>query len=223
MTLREIKDRVLLNVGEVGNDDLELAVKQEVNKALNHIALVIDLPNLRRTSVITLGVGSYVYDLTTLGRVRQVLAVVRKRTTGSENLHYLPSQTMREAYGDPSWWTSGDPFVWTIEGTNLLVYPKPASTTNLFLLWLAWPEPLVEDLDEVDDRISGIVVSYATAMLHLSLENLDAHRTWINIAVGELERLKADINSPSAFHNVQGLDAPGSPPYYLDPFNKGVY
>lgn len=221
MTLRELKDRVLLNVGEVGNEELEQAIKQEANKGLNHIAIALDLPDLRRMSTIALGNGEYGYDLSSLGRVRQVVAVLRQRSYGTQYLRYLPLQTFMELHGDPGLWPAGEPRVWTIRNVELLIFPKCSSATTLVVAWLAWPEPLVEDTDQIDDLISGTLTAYVTAMIHLSLENTEAHRYWLRQALQELEHLKADKKSPKAFHGVESPEATGTP-YYLDPFCKGV-
>lgn len=226
MTLREIKDRVLLNLGEVGNTELEPAIVQEVNNALNKVSLALYLPDLRKVSSVSLPAGQFSYDLSQLGRIRQVYVVGLEKPSTVKRLSYLPPQTLRELYGDPSVWPQTEPLYWTVEGTTLTVAPVPNVASGLVIAWLSWPTPVSSDTDVINPPLDGVVTEYATAMLHASMENLDAYRSWLRIATDSLERLRREFRSPKAFSSLpdevaQQNTTRSGVPYYLDPFYFG--
>ena len=208
MKLEELRESILENITR---DDLTSdRINRHINSTLQRIARYHNWKDLyvKATTETIANQSEYSLPLGT-DRLKDLVSItLSDGSSRGVRLKFVPYRQFHEIIPVPSSGQVGKPQNYVVWDNVIQLYPIPNDVFILNLLYVKWPDELVEGEEPEITGVDDLIISGATSSLFMSLQQVEPAGIWhqqFNILLSEA--VQADVKNTDAEFKMQGFRA----------------
>ena len=208
MKLEDLREAIMENITR---DDLTSErINRHINNTLQRIARYHNWKDLyvKATTETIANQSEYSLPLGT-DRLKDLVSItLSDGSSRGVRLKYVPYRQFHEIIPVPSSGQVGKPQYYVVWDNVIQLYPIPSDIFILNLLYVKWPDELVEGKEPEITGVDDLIISGATSSLFMSLQQVEPAGIWhqqFNILLSEA--VQADIKNTDAEFKLQGFRA----------------
>ena len=208
MKLEELREAIMENITR---DDLTSErINRHINNTLQRIARYHNWKDLyvKATTETIPNQSEYSLPLGT-DRLKDLVSItLSDGSSRGVRLKYVPYRQFHEIIPVPSSGQIGKPQNYVVWDNVIQLHPIPSDIFTLNLLYVKWPDELVEGEEPEITGVDDLIISGATSSLFMSLQQVEPAGIWhqqFNILLSEA--VQADIKNTDAEFKLQGFRA----------------
>ncbi len=208
MKLEDLREAIMENITR---DDLTSErINRHINNTLQRIARYHNWKDLyvKATTETIPNQSEYSLPLGT-DRLKDLVSItLSDGSSRGVRLKYVPYRQFHEIIPVPSSGQVGKPQNYVVWDNVIQLYPIPSDIFILNLLYVKWPDELVEGEEPEIAGVDDLIIAGATSSLFMSLQQAEPAGIWhqqFNILISEA--VQADIKNTDAEFKMQGFRA----------------
>jgi len=208
MKLEDLREAITENITR---DDLTSdRINRHINSTLQRIARYHNWKDLyvKATTETIANQSEYSLPLGT-DRLKDIVSItLSDGSSRGVRLKYVPYRQFHEIIPVPSSGQVGKPQNYVVWDNVIQLYPIPSDMFILNLLYVKWPDELVEGEEPEITGVDDLIIAGATSSLFMSLQQVEPAGVWhqqFNILLSEA--VQADIKNTDAEFKMQGFRA----------------
>lgn len=208
MKLEDLREAIMENITR---DDLTSdRINRHINNTLQRIARYHNWKDLyvKATTETIPNQSEYSVPLGT-DRLKDLVSItLSDGSSRGVRLKYVPYRQFHEIIPVPSSGQVGKPQYYVVWDNVIQLYPTPSDIFTLNLLYVKWPDELVEGKEPEITGIDDLIIAGATSSLFMSLQQVEPAGIWhqqFNILLSEA--IQADVKNTDAEFKMQGFRA----------------
>ena len=208
MKLEDLRESIMENITR---DDLTSdRINRHINNTLQRIARYHNWKDLyvKATTETIANQSEYSLPLGT-DRLKDLVSItLSDGSPRGVRLKFVPYRQFHEIIPVPSSGQVGKPQNYVVWDNVIQLYPIPNDMYILNLLYVKWPDELVEGEEPEITGVDDLIISGATSSLFMSLQQVEPAGVWhqqFNILLSEA--VQADIKNTDAEFKMQGFRA----------------
>lgn len=208
MKLEDLREAIMENITR---DDLTSdRINRHINSALQRIARYHNWKDLyvKATTETIANQSEYSLPLGT-DRLKDLVSItLSDGSSRGVRLKFVPYRQFHEIIPVPSSGQVGKPQNYVVWDNVIQLYPIPSDIFILNLLYVKWPDELVEGEEPEITGVDDLIISGATSSLFMSLQQVEPAGIWhqqFNILLSEA--VQADVKNTDAEFKLQGFRA----------------
>ncbi len=208
MKLEDLREAIMENITR---DDLTSdRINRHINSTMQRIARYHNWKDLyvNATTETIANQSEYSLPLGT-DRLKDLVSItLSDGSSRGVRLKYVPYRQIHEIIPVPSSGQVGKPQNYVVWDNVIQLYPIPSDIFILNLLYVKWPDKLVEGEEPEIAGVDDLIISGATSSLFMSLQQVEPAGIWhqqFNILLSEA--VQADIKNTDAEFKMQGFRA----------------
>jgi len=208
MKLEDLREAIMENITR---DDLTSdRINRHINNTLQRIARYHNWKDLyvKATTETIPNQSEYSLPLGT-DRLKDLVSItLSDGSSRGVRLKYVPYRQFHEIIPVPSSGQVGKPQYYVVWDNVIQLYPTPSDIFTLNLLYVKWPDELVEGKEPEITGIDDLIIAGATSSLFMSLQQVEPAGIWhqqFNILLNEA--IQADVKNTDAEFKMQGFRA----------------
>ena len=208
MKLEELRESILENITR---DDLTSErINRHINSTLQRIARYHNWKDLyvKATTETIVNQSEYSLPLGT-DRLKDIVSItLSDGSSRGVRLKFVPYRQFHEIIPVPSSGQIGKPQNYVVWDNVIQLYPIPSDIFILNLLYVKWPDELVEGEEPEITGVDDLIISGATSSLFMSLQQVEPAGIWhqqFNILLSEA--VQADLKNTDSEFKMQGFRA----------------
>ena len=206
MKLEDLREAIRENITR---DDLASErINRHINNTLQRIARYHNWKDLyvKATTDTVANQSEYSLPLGT-DRLKDLVSItLSDGSSRGVRLKYVPYRQFHEIIPVPSSGQLGKPQHYAVWDNVIQLYPTPSDIFTLNLLYVKWPDELVEGEEPEIMGVDDLIIAGATSSLFMSLQQVEPAGIWhqqFNILLREA--VQADIKNTDAEFKMQGF------------------
>jgi len=206
--LEELRESILENITR---DDLTSErINRHINSTLQRIARYHNWKDLyvKATTETIVNQSEYSLPLGT-DRLKDIVSItLSDGSSRGVRLKFVPYRQFHEIIPVPSSGQIGKPQNYVVWDNVIQLYPIPSDIFILNLLYVKWPDELVEGEEPEITGVDDLIISGATSSLFMSLQQVEPAGIWhqqFNILLSEA--VQADLKNTDSEFKMQGFRA----------------
>lgn len=208
MKLEDLREAIMENITR---DDLTSErINRHINNTLQRIARYHNWKDLyvKATTETIANQSEYSLPLGT-DRLKDLVSItLSDGSSRGVRLKYVPYRQFHEIIPVPSSGQVGKPQYYVVWDNVIQLYPTPSDIFILNLLYVKWPDELVEGEEPEITGVDDLIIAGATSSLFMSLQQVEPAGIWhqqFNILLSEA--VQADVKNTDAEFKMQGFRA----------------
>ena len=208
MKLEDLREAIMENITR---DDLTSdRINRHINNTLQRIARYHNWKDLyvKATTETIPNQSEYSLPLGT-DRLKDLVSItLSDGSSRGVRLKYVPYRQFHEIIPVPSSGQIGKPQYYVVWDNVIQLYPTPSDIFTLNLLYVKWPDELVEGEEPEITGVDDLIIAGATSSLFMSLQQVEPAGVWhqqFNILLSEA--VQADVKNTDAEFKLQGFRA----------------
>lgn len=208
MKLEDLRESITENITR---DDLTSdRINRHINSTLQRIARYHNWKDLyvKATTETVANQADYSLPLGT-DRLKDLVSItLSDGSSRGVRLKFVPYRQFHEIIPVPSSGQVGKPQNYVVWDNVIQLYPIPSDVFILNLLYVKWPDELVEGEEPEITGVDDLIISGATSSLFMSLQQVEPAGIWhqqFNILLSEA--VQADVKNTDAEFKMQGFRA----------------
>ena len=208
MRLEDLREAIMENITR---DDLTSErINRHINNTLQRIARYHNWKDLyvKATTETIANQSEYSLPLGT-DRLKDLVSItLSDGSSRGVRLKYVPYRQFHEIIPVPSSGQLGKPQHYAVWDNVIQLYPTPNDIFTLNLLYVKWPDKLVDGEEPEITGVDDLIIAGATSSLFMSLQQVEPAGIWhqqFNVLLNEA--IQADVKNTDAEFKMQGFRA----------------